>query len=139
MHLVSVCKEPSDHSPRQTFQFINLLSEHRCQNRTRYYSDGLSNVIYRVNIVPCIPVPLVMHVKTMQPLRLPPLCAQRDWFGTNVVQAVFPMAVDDIAWSEKEGLPRAAVDFPALVSAFYCFKTFFNNEQLSQETQIPFF
>jgi len=60
MHLVSLCKEPSHSSSVQTFQFINLLLELRCQNWTRYYSNGLSNAIYRVNIVSRIPVPLVM-------------------------------------------------------------------------------
>lgn len=80
MHLVSLCKEPSDSSSVQTFQFINLLSEHRCQNWTHYYSNSLSNAIDKVNIVSRIPIPLVMHMKTMLPLLLSPLLAQHIWF-----------------------------------------------------------
>lgn len=50
------------------------------------------------------------------------------------------MAIEDSAWGEKEGLSRAAIDFPFsyLASAFHCFKTLFNNGQLFQEIQITF-
>lgn len=85
MHLVSLCKEPSDSSSGQTFQFINLLSERRCQNWTRYYSNGLSNAIYRVNIVSRIPIPLVMHMKPMLPLLLSPFLARYIWVYTSSV------------------------------------------------------
>lgn len=83
MHLVSLCKEPSDSSSVQTFQFINLFSERRCQNWTGYYSNGLSNAMYRVNIVSRIPIPLVTHMKTTLPLLLSPLLAQRIWVYTS--------------------------------------------------------
>lgn len=45
------------------------------------------------------------------------------------------MAVEDSAWSEKEGLSHAAIDFPFsyLVSGFHCFKTLFDNGHLFQE------
>lgn len=76
MHVVSLCKEPSDSSSAQTFQFINLLLERRCQNWSRCYSNGLSDAIYRVNIVSRIPVPPVMHRTTRLPLLLPPLLEQ---------------------------------------------------------------
>lgn len=51
------------------------------------------------------------------------------------------MAVEDSAWSEKEGLSHAAIDFPFsyLVSGFHCSKTLFANGQLFQEIQITFF
>lgn len=76
MHAVSLCKETSDSSSVQTFQFINLLLECRCQNWSHCYSNGLSDAIYRVNIVSRIPIAPVMHRMMRLPLLLPPLFAQ---------------------------------------------------------------
>lgn len=84
MHLVSACKEPSDGSSVQTFQFINLLSETRCQKQTHSYSNGLSNARHRVGIVSCIPIPLRMHMKAMKPLLLSPPSRSIIWFHMSL-------------------------------------------------------
>lgn len=84
MHLVSACKEPTDGSSARTFQFINLLSETRCQKWAHCYSNGLSNARHRVGIVSCIPVPLRMHMKAMQPLLLSPPSHDIIWFYTSI-------------------------------------------------------
>lgn len=108
MHLVSVCKEPSDSSSVQTFPFINLFLGSRCPNWTRSYSTGVSNAVYRVGIVAYIPAPYPCTWRPCCPLSFSPSCTALLGF----MPTWFALAIEGSTWSEEGGTVTCSCRFP---------------------------